>query len=137
MSGASQREWVFDGTRGEFWAFAFGTLLFLLFLIRDVVQFAHGQAPHVRPVLSDWIALVAFAVCVLAWWDLNKLFRVAFGIMAIESCLRILIAYGKVSQKYAFSLLLPVSIFGSCVFVVAAATYLSKRLRHQVVQERV
>lgn len=135
MSDEAKQEWVFDGTRGDFWLFLGIAAFFLLSLIFDLKNLFWGYHRTMGTSWSDWMVLVALPFLAVSFYRTERLLGVAPGLLFVSTAIKLLNKYlGGNSNGLVtiFAVLRPLT---SVSLLLGCGMYLKHRLRQQPVMQ--
>jgi hypothetical protein len=131
-----QREWIFDGSRGEFWIFLFLVVFPVVSFVVAVIQVIRGTIPRFK---VDWITWYTAAILLwgaFAFRRWSKWFSLAIGAAFLQTCLHILIAFGNFRGPSALSTWELMDLLSSVLMVAAFSNYLGTKLRREIVGQK-
>lgn len=127
----ARREWVFDGTRGEFWTVLLLATVFFALFVHAVSRFSAGQVPRVTLNFGDWLVLVVGIWYAFELYRVDRWLSTAMVVTVLQICVRILIRYGRFAGPSALSTLALLDWASGVFVVVGLVSYLAKRLRYE------
>lgn len=138
VNSESKREWVFDGTRGEFWTFLIITGVYFAFVIRGFIHALGGFVPHAK-VITRYspeefiltVAFVGFFILTIAFRVFGKWFTAAFTLKTAHAATQIFVGYRNVSGTYALEALALLDYISTLLLFIAFSSYIVKRLRRE------
>lgn len=128
-----RREWVFDGTRGEFWTVLLLATVFFALFVHSVLRYSSGHIPRVNVTFVDWLVLVVGIWYAVELYGIDKWLSIAMVLTVLQICVRILIRYGRFGGPSALSTLELLNWASGALIVAGLVSYLAKRLRYQPV----
>ena len=126
-----RREWLFDGTRGEFWTVLLLATAFFALFLQSVFRYSSGQIPRVNVNFVDWLVVVVGIWYAVELYRVDKWLSIAMVVTVLQICVRILIRYGRFGGPSALSTLELLNWASGALIVAGLVSYLAKRLTHQ------
>jgi hypothetical protein len=123
-----KQEWVFDGTRGEFWGFMALAVFALLFFVSDAYEIFWGKRSPVHTDFLKWIPLLVLPILAVQVFRVHKLFTLAVGLESVGLAMELAISHSILSPAFIV-LLLPMNALAWLAALLGSVLYVKERLR--------
>jgi hypothetical protein len=126
-------EWIFDGSRDEFWAFVIFTALAMSRLVFEVRMLFWGYHASIHASWTDWLIILLLPIYVVCFYRIEKLLGIAAALLWLHTGLRLATVYGIVNLEILSRLEVVLSPLSSVFIFLGCGLYLKRRLRKEPV----